>query len=1204
MNSFTLSVVFEGRELPGGIHDILRADAEQIVPPRWADTLTVTDGGDPIPDALILVINGPLSPALRRTYYNSFRNDVPIAALCYRGKPEDDAVVKALDSRERCWTFTSANDGRELVRTRVQEWLRGLNRESFPYPEGKDLVESYGDIEVLSVDMQSLEAAREVFGRRGFVCLSGSLGAGKTTIARKLLTEASGDGLNPLEIITRDLDYREVVRLLTGPEDCAVFLDIDTLRRMVDIYPARLWSLVISLMIRATETRHRLILATSSQRIASIFDIHQDAHIRLPEPSASRQWRLEEGREALEWFRGLSSIDKAELLLLAAFDPLVAEAVFKRVLFRLLDRLIVQEKKRFPSREDMEEIYRRSLACNGEVPFRRISGRGETYLAVSDSVKMWAIDRGIRELLEMDAPVIRAFTDILMESEEPGIRRAGYFLAGFYRSLSDEVKAKLLLHIAAERSRNVLFDVLNMLLSSRDQIDESIVSMYRTMMEKGSTEVRAALASTLGRPWVQESREFDEVLARAASDPEAEVRGALLQDLTMWEQLEPSEELYGKFLEDDAPGVRRSLMLYLGSKFPGLEDREYDVLNQVLENGSQEFLSPLIMGLLDRRLEDFNQEFNDLLWVLMDRLPPGGKGRLAWRIGARLRFFSSEVRESLRTGLSEEDIPLVTRCMLMNYSSLFREEKETLWDMIEDRISQSREFASMVLRYYNIMDPEMRERMLKTVLEADLHEGRDALSQLICLGRTDLSEASAVLTGRLLKSSEFQRRAALPFFVLWNRDDLGDAVEDEISILRNDPSSYVRRRLVNSIWALGSHDPGSLRILSELSRDGKRAVRAEVAGTLGELEEGGPGGLDPALELLLNDGDPYVRLSAFRGLLNNVNVSPEKVVPVMLKAFADPAPDLRLEAVKGLRRRPDLYSSEVIGPRLADRFADPDRNVRMEVIRLVTETPGLLASEVIRKRMPDILLDRLSTGHAISEELNMARKIQMDLLPDSPPNPERCDIEMFYRPAREVGGDYLDFFSLPDRNLGIAVADVAGKGIPAALTMAGLKGNLEAYVQSIYSISEIMQKVNESSVLGEGDPIMTGLFYGVLETDSGKLTYVNAGHNPPLLLRREGSSRWLDMGGLILGLSAGVKYEHESVEMNSGDVLVIYTDGLTEAMDQTGREFGTERLRRVVADNRDLSAHQISGGILEAVNAHSGDSPQSDDQTLVVLKYR
>jgi sigma-B regulation protein RsbU (phosphoserine phosphatase) len=126
----------------------------------------------------------------------------------------------------------------------------------------------------------------------------------------------------------------------------------------------------------------------------------------------------------------------------------------------------------------------------------------------------------------------------------------------------------------------------------------------------------------------------------------------------------------------------------------------------------------------------------------------------------------------------------------------------------------------------------------------------------------------------------------------------------------------------------------------------------------------------------------------------------------------------------------------------------------------------------------------------------------------------------------------------------------------------------------------------------------------VLELDSGKLTYVNAGHNPPLLVRREGESSWLDKGGLILGLSSMAEYEHGTVELESGDVLVLYTDGLTEAMDSSDSEFGTERLNKVVLENRDLSAQKISGGILDAVNSHSKGSPQGDDQTLVVLKCR
>lgn len=1204
MNSFKLAAVFERREFPGGIQDLLRRDAELLIPPRWADNTILVDPDDLLPDALLLIVDGPLSTQMRKTYFNCYRHGIPIACICHKTEPEDDPVVFMLSSQNLCWSFSSADEGRELLRNQVQKWLRGLNRESFPFPEGEELILSYGNIDVSPVDQSSYESAREVFTTRGFVCLSGSLGAGKTTIARRLLIEAAQEGLNPVEFITRDLYFGEVVQLLTGPEDCAVFLDIDTLRRIVDVYPLRLWSMVLSLMIRATETRHRLILATSSPEIAVVFDTYHDAHIKLPEPSTSRKWRLKQGQDALKWFRSQDSLKKAELLLLAAFDPVVPEAVFKRILFKLWDRLIVQEERRFPLTEELESLYSSSFATQGIEPFRRILGSGEAYLAVSDTMKMWAIDNGIRELLSKDAPIIRAFADTLTGSSEPAVRRAGYFLAGFYSSLSDEVRAKLLLHIAAEESGTVLTDVLNILLSSIKCADESIISMYRIMMEKGISEVRGSVAGTLCRPWVMESAETADLVDAATGDPDSGVRGQFLQGLTFWGMSDRGSRIYNELLEDDSNEVRRSVLYYVGSKFPDLSGREYEVLNDVLESGDSGLLPPLIIGLLDRELEEFNQEFSDLLWVLMDRLPDGGRGNLAWRIGARLRFFSKEVRKTLRSDLSEEDILPVTRCMLMNYSSLDEDERENLWEMIHERVSDSRAFAHMVLRYYSIMDETDRNNLIKTVLVSERYDGREALSQLICRGRTDLAEASIALIEEILAFGEFEKRALLPFFVLWNGDDLGEIQEEFIVLFLTDKSPLVRKSLVRAVRRLGVSTEESIKVLVQLSTDDKRAVRAEAGAALGEFESDDTDNLSSVLITLLNDEDPFVRLSTLSGLLGNVLLSAEKLLPVVFSALDDPASEVRLEAIKGLRRYPAMSSEGDAPGKLAERLVDPDRNVRMEVIKFVTETPELLASKEVRRRMPDILLDRLSAGHAIAEELSMARKIQLDLLPDKPPNPERYDIESYYRPAREVGGDYFDFFQLPGRNLGIAIADVAGKGIPAALTMAGLKGNLEAYVQNIYSISEIMQKVNESSVLGEGDLIMTGLFYGVLDLDSGKLTYVNAGHNPPLLVRREGSSTWLDRGGLILGLSDNVEYEHGTDELEPGDVLVLYTDGITEAMDKFNVELGVDRLKNVVLENRDLSAQQIAGGILEAVNSHSEGMPQGDDQTLVIVKHR
>ncbi|MGB4082709.1 MAG: PP2C family protein-serine/threonine phosphatase, partial [Candidatus Fermentibacter daniensis] len=233
-----------------------------------------------------------------------------------------------------------------------------------------------------------------------------------------------------------------------------------------------------------------------------------------------------------------------------------------------------------------------------------------------------------------------------------------------------------------------------------------------------------------------------------------------------------------------------------------------------------------------------------------------------------------------------------------------------------------------------------------------------------------------------------------------------------------------------------------------------------------------------------------------------------------------------------------------------------------------------------------------------------AREIQKDLLPDHPPRLESFDIEFFYSPAREIGGDYYDFFRLPENNLGLAIGDVTGKGIPAALTMASLKGNLAAQVQNIYSISEIMRRVNGAASTGAEGSSLTGLFYGVLNLDSGLLTYVNAGHNPPVLIKREGQTRLLTEGGLLLGALPGAAYDNGYVSIEAADILILYTDGITEAMNREGEEFGISRLVDVSLQSHDLSSRQIVSRILDSVNRHSAGQPRADDQTLVVVRRR
>ena len=1204
MNSFRLVVIPDRRDLPAGVSDLLQSDALSLDPPRWADSLVLSNDRQPPPDAMLLILGGPPSAAVRNSFFHAFRRSVPIAALCYGKLPEGDTIVLELTEMERCWSFSSPAEGRQLILNQVQDWISDLRRETFPFPQGDELIRSYGSMEESPVNEDIYARAREVFLDRGVVCLSGFLGAGKTTLARRLLIESAGEGLNPIEIITKDLDVGHIERLLTGAEDCAVFLDLDTLRRMVPIYPARFWSVIISMIIRATESRRRLILATSFSSIASIFDQYSSAHIRLPEPGTDRQWRLQQGREAMEWYGSLEPVEMAGLLLLAAFDPIVPEAVFKRTLFSLWERLLLMESGSFPTLKELERLYSRSLAFRSIEPFRRIYGGGEGYIATTDTMKMWAVDETVRRLLRENSPVMRVLSDTLFESTEPGLRRAGYFLAGFYTDLPLELRSRLLLNITSEESRENMQDVIHTLLRSPGQIDSAVAGLCRRLMATGSTEVKAMLAEPLGRPWVVDSPELADLVEATSRDPEPRIRAGLLRGLTMWGVREKGEPIFSMLMQDEAPEVRSVMLLHLGTMFPDLNDRELSVVNSALEGSDPLGVVALTWGLLNRRAEDLSPEFHDLLWVLISRLSKGGKGRLAWQIGARLKLFRREVRELLLEDLDSEDLLPVTQCMMMNYPSLEPDEKERIWQIVNDRVTGDRAFAGMVLSYFRMMEEPIRKMLLHSILSSGRHEGLDALSQLIQRGRTDLKEASLDEMDLMISTDDVEARSWLPVFLIWNRTAFGERGSRLLERVIADPSPQVRKALARAVRLLGDYTAQTARILSPLASDPERSVRAEVGVTLGEFPPGTGGEASVLADRLLKDADPFVRAGTVSGMLRNTLLSGEERSNFVLACLDDASPEVKLEVIRGLSRSSIPCSGAGIEEKLVGILNDSDRNVRLEAIRLVTGTPALLTSDILRKRIPDILLDRQMTGPALAEELSMARKIQLDLLPDQPPVPERYDIEIFYRPAREVGGDYYDFFMLPGRNMGIAIADVVGKGIPAALTMASLKGNLDAYVKSLFSINEIISRVNASSISSEGDPILTGLFYAVLDLDSAVLTYVNAGHNPPILVRREGKVTVLDTGGLILGLIPDTEYIYGTEKLEPGDVLVLYTDGLTEAMSPDGTEFGLDGLTDLVLTSRDLSAREIVTGLLDSITEHSSGTPQGDDQTLVVVKYR
>jgi serine phosphatase RsbU (regulator of sigma subunit) len=243
----------------------------------------------------------------------------------------------------------------------------------------------------------------------------------------------------------------------------------------------------------------------------------------------------------------------------------------------------------------------------------------------------------------------------------------------------------------------------------------------------------------------------------------------------------------------------------------------------------------------------------------------------------------------------------------------------------------------------------------------------------------------------------------------------------------------------------------------------------------------------------------------------------------------------------------------------------------------------------------------------LERELETAREIQEKLLPHEMPVVSGFEITGTSLPSQQVGGDYFDFLDIGDGQLGIAIADVSGKGIPAALLMANLQASLHAQVFQPGKVADVAYRINNLLYRSTDAHMFVTFFYGILDKKRSIFTSTNAGHNQPLLFRADGRIERLGEGGLILGFQPDVPYDQQTVAIRPGEVIVLYTDGITEAADP-GSEmiaddlFGVERLVDIVQANLNNSAREIQSAILEAIAEHTHNAPQYDDITLVVIK--
>ena len=361
-------------------------------------------------------------------------------------------------------------------------------------------------------------------------------------------------------------------------------------------------------------------------------------------------------------------------------------------------------------------------------------------------------------------------------------------------------------------------------------------------------------------------------------------------------------------------------------------------------------------------------------------------------------------------------------------------------------------------------------------------------------------------------------------------------------------------------------------------------------------------GTFPATLEMLSASAPVFLELARRGKTWEVTSDPASAEE--LTTLAPLAPEC---LVPILSRENNLIGMLVLGQRLSE---EPYSGEDKRLLDSVAAQAGIALENIA---LAEKMAERMEADRRLAQEMEIARQVQARLFPQKPPAMRTLEYTGGCIQARKVGGDYYDFLELCPGRLAMVLADIAGKGVSGALLMANLQANLRSqYALAVDDLPRLLASVNRLFYENSGDASYATLFFADYDDSSRKLRYANCGHLPPLLLRASGSSQdrvsetpkveWLSSTCTVVGLFEAWQCEIAEVELAAGDTLVLYTDGITEAENVDGEEFGASRLLDTLGSHSHLPAVLLLQAVVGAVQQFSGGSEQQDDITLVIAR--
>lgn len=365
------------------------------------------------------------------------------------------------------------------------------------------------------------------------------------------------------------------------------------------------------------------------------------------------------------------------------------------------------------------------------------------------------------------------------------------------------------------------------------------------------------------------------------------------------------------------------------------------------------------------------------------------------------------------------------------------------------------------------------------------------------------------------------------------------------------------------------------------------------------LKEGEPFRLVPKVVRIVDPGLRHQNIQVSRTILNTALAKNSSILLSDIQSdslFKEQASVVRSN-VRSAMCVPMWNNEEIVGIVYADRasivnaFSEDD-------LKLLTLLANVAAVKIENARLFEQTLEKCR----MEREMAVAAQIQRNFLPREEPRLEGYEICGGNRGCYQIGGDYYDFIPLEDGRLGVAIADVSGCGVGPSLLMASLRASLHAELGARTSVTALASRLNAFVHKSSESHTFITFFFGILDAAAGEMTYVNAGHTPPILLEAGGGVQRLESTGFCLGMFSGVDYRSDSVRLAPGDLLCLFTDGITEGRRADREDFGEERLLALLRGNAGLEARTVMAKVFDEVRDFTGCADPSDDMTLVLVR--